>query len=703
MNSEKPADLSSATSARIPAPEKKSIPGGLPHILYFLVAVVFLSMWHMRATHGFSPKAVLVFAMLCGAFLIYGRVFFRLTSFCLNIIPGIPAEFLCGYFILNTLGFVMAFLTHLTIASCILILSFCALPALLIRPRNADLASASVPDKSAFLPQILCLILSGVGATLWCADSLHPAVNYGQFTTYQTWIDSFFHTREISIFAQSHGLREISNIQMSDAPASIYHYASYVVPAAISSLSGTHSYEVFASFQIPFGIMLTGLAAFTLMSAVWGAWPGLVAVIAVLFLPDAYQQGFQNKFMGYNFLQQVNPGGLYGVALVSLAWMFMLNGCKTGRLAAIFFSYAILMVSVVYKAQLFVANSFLLMIYPCIFFHGIKGRWRAVVTVVMMGIFLLVVHFSQYSSSIPTLRLDGSSTKHYALLILKSFDEGLFKGFYYWQLTGEPPAIFDMIMAVMIIACTFGFWIVACILIFFLLRAKADNAARFFPLLVIMNYIIMAVGLAGDKKGIGMPEELSHRPLVWAYFAVVAWTGAAVYFQLAGSGPPKTSPSRILAAILVLAGAILPFMMGRNIQTMPAWPGYGDYRMFNSLRTGYVEATSYLNKHSAQGDIIQDSENDPRLSFTALTERQDFVAHGEGNIELRVPEGLKERVKEMEAFKNLTTEAEVIEFARKNRISWYLIRPETHISWPPAVIASPAFESGGYRVYHFSM
>jgi hypothetical protein len=163
-------------------------------------------------------------------------------------------------------------------------------------------------DAANYLPNLLCILLSGLGATLWCRDSLKPALNDGHVTIYRMWSDSFFHAREISGFSQSHGLGTLFDIQMSGALSTPYHYASYVTPAAVLSLTDSHAYEVLASFMLPFGIFLTGLAAFSLAGSIWGVWPGLAATVAVVLLPDAYQQGFGNKFLSYNLLQQVAPG-----------------------------------------------------------------------------------------------------------------------------------------------------------------------------------------------------------------------------------------------------------------------------------------------------------------------------------------------------------------------------------------------------------
>src|SRR5438105_14558939 len=253
-----------------------------------------------------------------------------------------------------------------------------------------------------------------MAATLWCTDLLSGVVRDGQNMVYATYGDGFNHVRQISSFAQAHGLKSISDMRMSGQSPPLYHYAFYVGPAALSFLTNSSAYVTFVSFLVPFGILLTGLAAFSLAGSVWGAWPGLAATLTVTLLPDAYQQGFGNKFLSYNFFQQVVPGGSYGVACFAIACIFILDGFERGKLSSIVTGCAVLLVSITYKAHFFVANAFLLMIYPCLFFRGLRMHWRIISAVLLTALFVFVVGLSQNLNEISTLRLDGSGAIPYA-------------------------------------------------------------------------------------------------------------------------------------------------------------------------------------------------------------------------------------------------------------------------------------------------
>ena len=83
---------------------------------------------------------------------------------------------------------------------------------------------------------------------------------------------------------------------MWGAPPYLYHYASYAIPAAGSAMLPGAAYEVFASFLLPVGVLLTGLAAFAFAGSVWGRWPAVAASFAILLVPTRTSRDSATKF-----------------------------------------------------------------------------------------------------------------------------------------------------------------------------------------------------------------------------------------------------------------------------------------------------------------------------------------------------------------------------------------------------------------------
>jgi hypothetical protein len=279
-----------------------------------------------------------------------------------------------------------------------------------------------------------------------------------------------------------------------------------------------------------------------------------------------------------------------------------------------------------------------------------------------------------------------------------NYDPGTLGAFFDGVLRVRPVAqpLFALLGAAMLLVSTFGLWLVAAPLTAMSLRRTLPGAVLWFPLLVMLNYVALALGLALDTKGIGSPDELLNRPLVWAYFAVAAWTGGAVYHRLFGDALPRARRNRFLLAALVLLGFAGPLVHSANLQTFPRWgPRFASYGAANSVPTCLVDAARFLRDHSATDELIQDAGNDVRFIVAAFSERQAFATFATN----RPPALLLERIEDLEALRRMTDVDEIRRFATERRIAWYLLHPDTEIAWPAAVLDSPAFACGGYRVY----
>jgi hypothetical protein len=672
----------------------------IPGSIYVTLLIAFLSTWHWKTTGYLSASTVATFAAFSSTTLIYGSVVLRLSPLSPKLAGGLTLQFLLGFLLFNTALFVLSLAFAWGVATSFLILVAVGLLTLFARGGRPRIAS----EATDLAPDLLCLLISGIGATLWSADALSPMMIDGQDTVFKLWHDSFAHMRMISSFAQSHGLGTVSDLRMAGASPFLYHYASYFTPAVIESLTGSDALQVYAGFQLPFGILLTGLAAFSLAASLWGPWPGLAAGCAIILLPDAYQQGFGNRELSYSFLQQVNVAALYGVSCAAAAWIFILDGCKAGRYGSIIIGYVLILLIVAYKSQIFIANAFLAMIYPCLFFTGLRASRRWLVGTAFLVLFGVAVWLSQKVDGVPTLRPDFSfqSGSWYTTRLLKSYDPGLFKSLFSWLILPDRPRVIVGLSAVgMILLSSFGLWIGAFGIIFLHLRKRIDAAAPFFPLFLIVNYLIMALGLSLNAGLLGATDELQNRPVVWAYFGVVSWTSGAAYACAFGNRPPRGPAVRVCVVALALASFMVPWHFARDLQTFPAWHGslsWDKFASFPAFPSCLVRAARYIGQHSQSGDVIQDSENDPHMLVGALAEREEFA---DDWIFGTRSNGLNERINDVAAFKATTSEADLLAFAIKNKIGWYLLRPESTVHWAEYFQEKSVFDCDGYRVYRF--
>ncbi len=116
---------------------------------------------------------------------------------------------------------------------------------------------------------------------------------------------------------------------------------------------------------------------------------------------------------------------------------------------------------------------------------------------------------------------------------------------------------------------------------------------------------------------------------------------------------------------------------------------------------GLVRCAGFLREHSARGQVVQNSEDDRWIVLGALAERPVYVADT-WRRQTQTDERTIRRLDELAKFRRLTDPAEIVAFAARCKIAWYVLDPATRVNWPASILAHPAFESGGFRVYRFA-
>lgn len=545
--------------------------------------------------------------------------------------------------------------------------------------------SGGEPAESTFLA------LGLVAVTLWCSDLLSPISSSPVATVIPAWQDVFYHLSQIAAFSGSTGAATIHDVQMAGVVAHPYHFASYAVPGLLVSAGGVTEWVAYASFLVPVGILLTFLAAHALAAPLFGAWPAAFGALALLVLPDASQQGFGNPFMGYHWMQQIAPAGGYGVASAAMSFLLMIEACRSRRCWLIFASYAFLLVTLIFKAQIFVAIAFLIWIFPALFFVGLSVLQRVTGAVILTAVFIVVVHFSQQLPSVPVIRLDGSSLATFSHTILGMQYQGLVKTIFseILPVTGAYVLVFGL----MLLIITFGIFPVVYGFQLGRLRREFETVAWLFPILAIGTFLIMATGLALDNRHIGTPEELLHRPFVWAYFVMVVWATTGAYRLRFGDAPPgKATAARWLGAIVILT-VVIPGNFGDRIQTMPIWG-----RGYPALSDCLVRSANFIKGNSLWSDIVQDTNNDPKFILTALSARKPYAIDTGG---VRAPKGIAERLQSLAAVRNAATIDQASAMARQMGIQWWVVSPRASVAWQSGASQHAAFTCGKYQVFRF--
>jgi hypothetical protein len=662
-----------------------------------LCALAF-SVWSAVARDSLTWDVPVVFLSLALSFLLAGRLAARALDE--ESSRDVPTALVCGYFLVNSGLYLLAWLSPLPILVHALMILLVVVAAQFLWPPRAAVGGASSARCGLFALAIALAAASG-----WSQDSIRFRVRRPDGVLIKPWVDSFFHACEIRMFRDARGPSSLEDVRMSGGPAWFYHHASYLTTALVSAATATPAHLAFTSFHVPFGVVLSGLSAYALIRSLWGPGPGLAAAVALLLLPGAPYHGLANFWLSHRWMQQIAPGGLYGVAAVALAWTFMFRGCRSGRLALVALAFLTASLVVHYKSQLFVAVALPIWLYPGVFFARASRRGKAAWLAFAIPSFLAVAALAQHLDSVPTLRMDWSSAKEYTEWVGQWSRDEHTRGLFTSTITASSPPARDALFGAALLAYgTVGLFGVANLALASAVALRLSRNIRrgdlelaAFPLLTVLIYVLMFLGMSYDLKTTtyGLRDELRHRPLVWAYFVSASWAGGLAYRLFLDDAARRSRVLRRALIAAAIASLAFPIHLGKDIHLSTPFAPMFSHQVYPR---GWLECARFIRANARPGDLVQDGECDPRFVLSAICEHPAYAIAYE---DLKLGPALARRVEEIQSFKDLADAREIRRFAAERRIRWVVLHPGSKVRWPESLLARPVFARGGFRVYAF--
>jgi hypothetical protein len=651
-----------------------------------LVAAV-VAIWAAVAGGSFSFRALLACEALFFSYYLVGSLAASVRPLAEGVLFDLPLRLLVGYGVVNTALLVLAWLSPLGI-----LVNFCLLFAL------ATLVLLSARERRQIPGDAACLWVVGlavVATSLWCQDSIQPTAEQEGAVVFKPWIDGFYHAVHIRIFGASHGASTIEDFRLAEIPARLYHYGVYLLPAFVKQAADLHSYTAFAGVLAPVGVLFTGFAAYAVFGSLWGSWPGLAATMALLLLPDGAQQGMQNRFMSYHWLTQISPSATYGLALIAVAWLFVIRGSTAGNRVQVLAGWLFACVAAMYKVHYVVASALLLVVVPPLFFRGSLGlRKRALGVVLGCVAYAACLAIGRKVPGLPPIRLDASSAGEILYLIQTFALPGPLKDFLVIRVGRAFPLSSNLLYGVpYVLATTFGLFLPVLVVLVAALRRRTPLLVLLFPVILLANFLVMFFGLALDFNR-STPDELSHRPLMMVYFFVVSWVGGALGLIVTESPRFHAVARPVLIGFLVLLLAV-PASLGPGVQLMGAMPKISPVR----VPVPMVRVAEFMRSRGTTDDIFQDSQFDRTYIFGALAERRPFVAHTMTTMPFRA-DMVAKRTAAIDRLMSLDNPKLVVGTARVYGIRWFILQKGNRVNWPSKVL-KPVFEVGPFTVYEF--
>jgi len=653
-------------------------------LLACLAISTFLVVWITLASGSFNLRSAVFLLVLPWVLLRAGGIItaaLRLSSF-------FALDFLLGVVVVSVgvMAWKIFVPFSLWVALIILLIAVAGIPKLVPYHQRDPLSALG----------LLSVIAGLSAATGWCQDLILPTSSVEGGVVFKPWKDFFFHATIVARSLGNQSLYQLGNYEWKGFPAIIYHYASYSLASCLAKVGHLPAYDSVVGFWSPFGSFLTALASYALGRVMWSQGAGLAALAAVFLIPDGAMLNVGHPFYGYFWLQHIAPGGLYGVAIAGTALILIVQGMREGRRVRIVSGVVVGALVSLFKVHVFAAAfpllfSFAILVWP----PRKRLQWLVLGVCVAAGVaFLMVANHFHVG---PDVHFDFSGGAWYWKILAKRASGTGVESWYQVFSTSHPfPSHLAQAIGLLLLSALGIFAVLAPLVWLLTVQRKTWQASEGISVAAVAILVLMTFGLSGTAM-LGNPDELIHRPFVWAYWLVGSLTAGRLFSMAAG---PRPQPPTWTIAAGILALMLVPVWYGSGLQR-GKWSGADAH---SSLRVdrGLVDCAYYIRGQPPTDAVVQDSRLDELLVLGGLGERRSFASRPK--FWARVSEAFREspyqeQLRILQSLQQATSVPDLQRGVRETGIRWYVVHPGDSYAWPIEFRDRPLFESNGYKVY----
>lgn len=434
--------------------------------------------------------------------------------------------------------------------------------------------------------ELVALLMCVAGTVFWCWELAEVPQILWREGVLTTWVDQFIHGSSISQFGDLRAAGRQS-IQLADVARMPYHYASYMLPAALVRPLDLPGLTLAMSVWLPLGFLTACAGAYALGAALAGRGGGVAALGALTLLPDAASYGLHNRLFGYYWYVLAVPTASYavGVALLAIAFLGRWTAARDARALAVSAAlvaglalirihiFALLLPAwlacaalsarfVRRRALLFAGGGLALFgLFVWAFYHVFPDAPHA------LGIFLEEAHTRQHPTAYGDL---------YAGLM---------------HLYGAHVAV--PVGVLLVLASTLGvFGIFYPISVLLARRARHLELIDLVPLSLLACYVLLMVTAPVPPHGDS--TEFTQRPFVLVYAVFAVWTAAGFAGWLALQGGLRRR--RVWLPLLIAAALTVMWVLST----------VGDWRwaQTHKVAEGLPQAAAYVRSRSQPGELL---------------------------------------------------------------------------------------------------
>ena len=651
-------------------------PGGRPLVASLVAAPPLAGLFWMSGAVTIQGA---VGAMALFVFVVMSAGFLLLRAVDAADMPA-PAAWVLGIFATAIALYALVMAFNLLAASAFLIwAAFVGGLSIFFRERSAG---ASRLERAELLGLLLC----AAATVLWCRDLVQVPQVLARDGVLATWTDQFAHGASISQFGDARAAARQA-IELADLPIPLYHYASYMLPAAFAWPLDLPGLPLATSVWVPIGFFTLCAGIYVLGAALAGTAGGVAALAALTLLPDPANYGLYNALFGYYWYVLAVPGASYAVGVCLLAIAFLHRWAKTRDIRPLAASACLVCGSLLIRLHVFLLAFPAWLLSAAMLTPFIRRRKLAFFAAASAVFTLFVLGFYRSFPETGPALADFLDVTHSQQLTLG------YTGLYPGLMADYGPGVAIPAGVLLVFPACLGVFILFYPISALLMRrARGLEAIDFVPVALLVCYLLLVI--AAPVPSHGDPTELTQRPFVLLYAVIAIWTAAGFVSWLALQRGVRWLPLLGLAAL----SAILVVRF-----TDRDWRWAEDHQ----LAQGLPHAASFLRSHWRPGDVlaVQGLKAGPAVTDTAIQLvsmtgmpaylARPYVQTSRGG---RAKQAALERYAALAGVAGEQSVAAALARLRDLGIQWYVVADGAGPRWDPER-RHAVFAGGDFAVY----
>lgn len=546
------------------------------------------------------------------------------------------------------------------------------------------LAAATRPTGA----ELLALALCAAATVWWCRDLAQVPQILARDGVLATWTDQFIHGAMISQFGDPRAAGHQA-IELADLPLPLYHYGSYMLPAAFAWPLDLPGLPLATSAWVPIGFFTACAGVYALGAALAGPMGGVAALAALTLLPDAGTYGLHNRAFGYYWYMLEVPSASYAVGVSLLSFAFLHRWARSRDPRALVASAALIGASWLIRVHIFLlafpawlASAALLSRF------SLRRKLLSLAAASLAFALFVLAYYRLLPDAVPALA-------GFLRVIHEHHFPTTYQDWYVTFIANYGPGPGAVLGVLLILpACLGVFLLLYPLCVLLLRRSRRLEAIDVVPAVLVCAYTLLMV--TAPIPANGDPTEFTQRPFVLLYAVIGTWTAAGFVSWIAAQG--GLGARRVWLPLLAL-GAISVALIVRY--TDPDWRWIDTHQ----LAPGFPQAARFLRSAGSRGDIfaVQALDRGPVLidmavELVALTGMPAYLARPYLDRGAHAKEIALQRYAALAGVAEEQSVAAALARLRELGVQWYVVVDSAGPRWDPQR-QQAVFAQGDFAVY----